>query len=95
MQIFRRMVGEFITRLFNKTSEWRGSAVASNFKDDGHNCNACRSIKLISHGTKLWERLEENRMSGEVICEPQCLFHTRQEHYRCNICFKSGFEVQL
>ena len=41
-------------------------------KGDVHSCGNYRGIKLLSHTMKVWERIVEARLRGEVtICEQQ------------------------
>ena len=71
----------FLTKLFNgilesesMPSEWRRSILVPIFKNKGDvmNCGNYRSIKLLSHSMKLWERVIEARLRQEVeICEQQ------------------------
>ena len=71
----------FLTKLFNgilesesMPSEWRRSVLVPIFKNKGDvmNCGNYRSIKLLSHSMKLWERVIEARLRQEVeICEQQ------------------------
>ncbi|MBN3291679.1 YTX2 protein, partial [Polypterus senegalus] len=54
--------------------EWRRSILVSTFKNKGdvHRCSNYRNIKLISHTMKIWERVMDARLRGEVaICEQQ------------------------
>ena len=70
-----------LTRLFNKIlesermpDEWRLSVLVPIFKNKGdvQSCGNYRGIKLLSHTMKLWERVVEARLRGEVtICEQQ------------------------
>ncbi|RJG15641.1 hypothetical protein D4A39_16580, partial [Alcanivorax profundi] len=82
------MAVEFLTRLFNKVlesermpEEWRRSVLVPIFKNKGdvQNCGNYRGIKLMSHTMKLWERVVEARLRGEVsICEQQYGFMPRK-----------------
>ena len=75
------MAVEFLTRLFNKIlesermpEEWRLSVLVPIFKNKGdvQSCGNYRGIKLLSHTMKVWERVVEARLRGEVmICEQQ------------------------
>ena len=70
-----------LTRLFNKIlesermpEEWRLSVLVPIFKNKGdvQSCGNYRGIKLLSHTMKVWERVVEARLRGEVpICEQQ------------------------
>ena len=62
---------EWLTHFFNvilKTAtmpqEWSHSTIIPLYKTkgDAHNCNNYRDIKLLSHATKLWERVIEGRL---------------------------------
>jgi len=66
---------EWLSELFNvifrtakMSSEWRASTVISLFKNKGdiQDCNNFRSIKLLNHTMKLWERMIEKRLRRDV-----------------------------
>ena len=79
--MLRRDGSGVLTRLFNKIlesermpEEWRLSVLVPIFKNKGdvQSCGNYRGIKLMSHTMKLWERVVEARLKGEVmICEQQ------------------------
>ena len=79
---------DFLTRLFNKIledermpDEWRRNVLVPIFKNKGNvqSCSNYRGIKLISHTTKLWERVVEARLRREVtISEQQYGFMPRK-----------------
>ena len=48
--------------------EWRKSFIVPIFKDKGdiQDCNNYRGIKLMSHTMKIWERIIDQRLRGEV-----------------------------
>ena len=66
---------EWLTELFNvifRTAkmprEWRSSTVITLYKNKGdiQDYNNIRDIKLLSHTTKLWERVIEKRVRKDV-----------------------------
>ena len=79
---------DFLTILFNKIledermpDEWKRSVLVPIFKNKGdvQSCSSYRSIKLISHTMKLWERVVEARLRHEVtISEKQYGFMPRK-----------------
>ncbi|KAK3506727.1 hypothetical protein QTP70_018270 [Hemibagrus guttatus] len=79
---------EFLTSLFNRVlesermpEEWRRSVLVPIFKNKGdvQSCSKYRGIKLMSHTTKLWERVVEARLRKVVdICEQQYGFMPRK-----------------
>ena len=78
----------WLTRLFNRLlegeqmpSEWRKSTLVPIFKNkgDAQSCTNYRGIKLMSHTMKLWERVIEARLRGEIdISEQQFGFMPRK-----------------
>ena len=66
---------EWLSELFNvifrtakMPKEWRASTVIPLYKNKGdiQDCNNFRGIKLLSHTMKLWERVIEGRLMGDV-----------------------------
>ena len=78
----------WLTRLFNRLlegekmpDEWRKSTLIPIYKNkgDAQSCTNYRGIKLMSHTMKLWERVVEARLRGEVeISEQQYGFMPRK-----------------
>ena len=71
---------EFLVRLFNRLSvgervpeEWRRSVLIPIYesKGDAQCCGSHRSIKLMSHATKLWKRIIETRLRDRVEINKQ------------------------
>ena len=55
------------------SDEWRDSVLIPIFKNEGnvHSCNDYRDITLISHTTKLWERIIERRLRSDLTFSNQ------------------------
>ena len=53
--------------------EWRKSFIVPIFKGKGdiQDCNNYRGIKLMSHTMKIWERIIDQRLRGEVEISPE------------------------
>ena len=71
---------EFLTRLFNRLlmgermpGEWRKSVLIPicKYKRDTQCCGNYRGIKLMSHTTKVWERIIEARLKDRVEISKQ------------------------
>ena len=64
---------EFMTKLYNRTMEWRDSFVKPIFKNKGdiQSCSNYRGIQLISHTMQLWERVVERRLISELTFSEQ------------------------
>ena len=71
---------EWLTKLINKVlkgekmpDEWRKSVSIPIYKGKGDSkeCGNYREIKLMSHTTKLWERIVEVRLRKEVVIGDQ------------------------
>ena len=71
---------EFLTRLFNRLlmgermpEEWRMSMLIPIYKNkgDAQCCENYRGIKLMSHTTKIWERIIEARLRDRVEISKQ------------------------
>ena len=71
---------KFLTKLYNRTmesermpEEWRDSVLIPIFKNKGdvQSCSNYRGIKLIGHTMKLWERIIERRLRGDLTFSNQ------------------------
>ena len=60
--------------------EWRESVLVPIYKEkkDVQECQNYRGIKLLSHTMKIWERIVDKRVRGEVeVAEEQFGFRPR------------------
>ena len=77
--------------------EWRESVLVPIYKEkgDAQECQNYRGIKLLSHTMKIWERIVDKRVRGEVeVAEEQFGFMAGTRNNKCNIYSKTdGGEV--
>ena len=77
--------------------EWRESVLVPIYKEKGdvEECQNYRGIKLLSHTMKIWERIVDKRVRGEVeVAEEQIWVHAGTRNNECNIYPKTdGGEV--
>ena len=76
----REMGIEFLTRLFNRLlmgermpEEWKRSVLIPIYKNkgDAHCCENYREINLMSHTTKVWEKIIDARLGDRVKISKQ------------------------